>query len=148
RGQAGAEDAKFVVEMANSWGVPVTMGQIDVAKLAQEQRTGIEAAARLARYQFLAKVAHEVSALRIAVAHHADDQAETVLMHLIRGSGIRGLSGMAWSAPVPDHPDLTLIRPSLAVTRAQIEAYCAENSLIPRQDATNTDISLLRNRLR
>jgi tRNA(Ile)-lysidine synthase len=148
RGQAGADDANFVVEMANSWDVSVTAGQMDVAKLAQERRIGIEAAARLARYQFLAGVAREIGASRIAVAHHANDQAETVLMRLIRGSGIQGLSGMAWSAPVPDQPDLTLIRPFLGIIRAQIETYCAENGLIPRQDATNSDTSLLRNHLR
>ncbi len=148
RGQAGADDANFVVEIANAWGIPVTAGQMDVAKMALEQRIGIEAAARIARYQFLAGVAREIGTSRIAVAHHADDQAETVLMHLIRGSGIQGLSGMAWNAPVPDHADLTLIRPFLAVTRAQIESYCAENGLNPRQDATNSDTSLLRNHLR
>ncbi len=148
RAQAGADDANFVVEMAKSWDIPVTIGQIDVAKLAREQHIGIEAAARIARYQFLASVTYEIGASRIAVAHHADDQAETVLMHLIRGSGIQGLSGMDWSAPVPDHPDLMLIRPFLAITRAQIEIYCAENALIPRQDATNSDTSLLRNHLR
>lgn len=148
RGQAGADDVNFVVEMARSWSVPVTAGQTDVMKLAQERRVGIEAAARIARYQFLASVAREISASRIAVAHHADDQAETVLMHLIRGSGIQGLSGMGWITPVPNHPDLALIRPFLGVTRTEIEDYCAENGLNPRHDATNTDTSLLRNHLR
>jgi tRNA(Ile)-lysidine synthase len=148
RGQAGADDAKFVVEMAKLWNIPATMGQTDVPKLAQEQRIGIETTARIARYQFLAQTAREIGASHIAVAHHADDQVETVLMHLIRGSGIQGLSGMAWSAPVPNHPDLTLIRPFLGITRAQIDAYCTENDLKPRQDATNSDTSLLRNRLR
>lgn len=148
RGQVGADDANFVIEITESWGIHVTAGQVDVKTLAQERRIGVEAAARIARYQFLAGVAREIGASRIAVAHHADDQAETVLMHLIRGSGIQGMGGMRWSAPVPHHPDLTLIRPFLGITRAQIEAYCDENSLNPRQDATNSDTSFMRNQLR
>ncbi len=148
RGELGAADARFVAETARAWGVPVTAGSADVRALAAERGLGIEAAARIARYDFLASVARQTGASRIAVAHHADDQVETVLLHLLRGSGLVGLAGMDYAAPLSGHPHLTLIRPLLNVTRADLEAYCRENGLQPRHDATNQDTSYTRNRLR
>lgn len=148
RGTAGARDASYVAEVARAWGLDVTVGEADVRALASERRISIEAAARSARYDFLARVARQVGARHIAVAHHADDQAETILHNLLRGAGLKGLTGMAASAPVPGHPDLTLIRPLLGVTRADLEAYCREHGLQPRQDATNEEMRLTRNRLR
>jgi tRNA(Ile)-lysidine synthase len=142
RGQAGAEDALFVERLAQSWGIPVTRGTV------QAQGEGIEAAARIARYDFLSGVARKVGAQYVAVAHHADDQAETVLMRLLRGAGLTGMRAMTWTAPVPNHPDLTLVRPLLDVSRAQIEDYCREHDLQARVDATNSDTTLLRNRIR
>lgn len=144
RGQAGADDARFVVETCEAWEIPVTAGAVVV----ESQGAGIEGAARRARYDFLAEVAHETGTQRVAVAHHADDQAETVLMHLIRGAGLRGLSGMAFSAPLPGHPDLVLIRPMLRATRTEIEVYCQQHKLQPRHDMTNQDTRRLRNRIR
>ncbi len=148
RGDAGAADAEFVKTTCAAWNIPITVGQTDVKTLAQEMGLSIETAARKARYDFLAEVARTVDANRIAVAHHADDQAETVLLHLFRGAGGRGLAGMRLLSPVPHHPELTLIRPFLRVTRAEIEAYCREHNLTPREDSTNTDTTILRNRLR
>ena len=148
RGQAGADDAHFVSETAQAWGLPVTVGYIDVRLLAHEQHIGIEAAARLARYAFLASVADQVSATHIAVAHNADDQVETVLFHLLRGTGLTGLAGMAYTSPLPQRPDLTLIRPLLDVPRADLDAYCSERGLQPRHDASNEDTTYTRNRLR
>jgi tRNA(Ile)-lysidine synthetase-like protein len=148
RGQAGEDDARFVVETTRTWGIPVTSRQANVGALAHEKRMSIEAAARHARYDFLASVAREVGADRVAVAHNADDQVETVLLHLLRGAGMGGSAGMAYSAPVPGHPALTLIRPLLDTPRAALEAYCREHKLQPRHDATNEDTSYTRNRLR
>lgn len=148
RGAAGADDARFVADTALAWGLEVTLGSIDVAALATENRTSTEAAARHARYDFLALVAREHDADRVAVAHHADDQVETILLHLLRGSGLSGLTGMSRSAPLPGHPDLTLIRPLLDVTHAELSAYCRQHNLLSRHDATNDDLTLLRNRLR
>lgn len=148
RGEQGAADADFVREFAESLGVTVTVGKADVKALAAQKKIGIEAAARTARYDFLAAVARENGAERIAVAHHAGDQAETVLMHLLRGSGLRGLGGMAWLSAVPGHSDLKLIRPLLWISRAQIEMYCKEQGLIPREDATNQDTTMVRNAIR
>ncbi|MBZ0290763.1 MAG: tRNA lysidine(34) synthetase TilS [Anaerolineae bacterium] len=148
RGETGAADAEFVRHFAESLGVPVTLGRANVSQLATAQHTGIEAAARNARYDFLATVARKVGAERVAVAHHAGDQAETVLMHLLRGTGLAGLGGMALQSPMPEHPEVTLTRPLLWNTRAEIEAYCKAHGLEAREDATNRDTSLLRNNIR
>ncbi len=141
RADDGAADAQFVAAFARGLGVPVTVGT------AVPNDTS-EAAARRARYDFFAEVAAGVGAQVVAVAHHADDQAETVLMRLLRGAGLDGLAGMGWKAPMPFHPHLKLVRPLLGVMRAQIEAYCAEHGLTPRHDATNDDPTYTRNRLR
>ncbi len=92
RGDAGAADVAHVAALAEAWRVPVVVGSADVATLAAAQQMGIEEAARKARYAFLATTAHEHGADRVAVGHHAGDQAETVLMHLLRGAGIDGLT--------------------------------------------------------
>ncbi len=148
RGDAGADDARFVIETAQRWNIPATAGYADVAALAAERGLSIEAAARAARYDFLAAVAHETGADRVAVAHNADDQVETVLLHLLRGSGVSGLAGMAALASLPGHPDLLLIRPLLDVARADLDAYCQDHDLHPRHDASNDDQRYTRNRLR
>jgi tRNA(Ile)-lysidine synthase len=144
RGTQGAEDAVYVQALAETWSLPVTVGTAAL----DPDAPSIEARARTARYQFLAETAAQIGATHVAVAHHADDQAETVLMRLLRGSGLRGLSAMPYESDYPGEPSLRLIRPLLDVTRAQIEAYCAEHDLKPRLDTTNTDTAHLRNRLR
>jgi tRNA(Ile)-lysidine synthetase-like protein len=148
RGVAGAEDAQFVVDTAAAWGIPATLEKVDVRQIASEYKLGIEAAARRARYDFFDRVARNVGADRVAVAHHADDQAETVLMRLLRGAGIDGLAGMGFAAPLPYHPELTLIRPLLMVSRTAIQAYCVMHGLLPRHDATNEDDQYTRNFIR
>lgn len=148
RGPAGAADAQFVAEQCAAWGVPCTRGSVDVYALAESEPMGMEAAARHARYRFLAGVAASAGAQHVLTAHHADDQAETVLMHILRGSGLHGLAGMRPLSPLPTDPTRWLIRPLLYSTRAEIESYCAEHRLTPRHDASNDDPTTLRNRLR
>lgn len=146
RGSVGAADADAVVELARIWGVACARGE---GRLAEVAASGsVEAIARVARYDFLAHVANEAGALAVAVGHHADDQAETVLAHLVRGAGLAGLVAMRPAALVPGHPDLALVRPLLSLTRADIEAYAATAGLQPRLDATNADVSLTRNKIR
>ena len=142
RGEAGAKDADYVVRVASEWGLPVTRQRATLADGNQE------AVARRARYGFLADVARTVGAGRVAVGHHADDQAETVLMKVLRGAGMRGLGGMRWEAALPGQPDIRLIRPLLGVTRQEIETYCEEQKLAFREDATNKDTTYLRNKIR
>ncbi len=144
RGQDSADDAEHVRSLCESWGISVTVGHAQLAPHAPS----LESRARRARYTFLAQVAHAHGAQLIAVAHHADDQAETVLQRLIRGTGLHGLSAMQLRAPLPYAPDLTLIRPLLTVTRAQIDAYCAQHGITPRHDASNNDTRLARNYIR
>lgn len=147
RGEASAADADYVVEVARAWGLPYTHAYRPPSAAMQAER-GPEAAARIVRYAFLAEVAHRIESRTIATGHHADDQAETVLLHLLRGSAYRGLSGMGWRARMPSAPDLYLIRPLLGLRRAEIESYCSEHDLNPRHDASNRDEMLKRNAIR
>ena len=170
RGAAGAADAEFVRCTAGGWGLPVTVGRADVARIARAHRLGVEEAARQVRYIFLLRVARQVGASRVAVGHQRDDQAETVLMHLLRGSGLSGLRGMLPATSLSDYhllddvavvcdppqdgppaaPDAwpVLIRPLLDLSRQEIDDYAAAHDLAPRHDATNLDTTYFRNRLR
>ena len=103
RGAEADADAAFVAELADCWGLPCTVGRADVAALAREAGLSLEEAARQARYRFLAEVAEAGGASTLAVGHNADDQAETVLMHFLRGSGAAGLRGMLPRTPLDDY---------------------------------------------
>ncbi len=148
-------DAAFVHALAADWGLPCTVEQADVLGLADKHRLAVEEAARRARYDFLGRVAEEVGALTIAVGHNADDQAETVLMHFLRGSGLAGLRGMLPLTPLNEYRlingqsrPLRLIRPLLEISRSEIEAYCSFYGLQPRFDLSNLDTTYFRNWLR
>jgi len=146
RGAESAADAAFVREQAVALDLPVTAGAVDVAAYAQDQRIGIEAAARRVRYRFLADVAEQVGARIVATAHQQEDQAETLLLHLIRGAGLTGLRGMQPRTWLPD--GIALIRPLLDTPRADLEAFLHERGLTAREDASNTDTRFTRNRIR
>ncbi len=159
RGADADADAQFVRVLAADWGLPYTVEQADVPALAREHRLAVEEAARRARYAFLSRVARACGAQTIAVGHNADDQAETVLMHFMRGSGLAGLRGMLPLTALGDYrllggamqsvqSPLRLIRPLLDVTRAEIEAYCDFHGLEPRFDRSNLDRTYFRNWLR
>lgn len=122
--------------------------RVDVAGMARARGLSIEEAGREARYDFLARVARRDGASAVVVGHHAGDQAETILMHLLRGSGLSGLAGMREASPLAGHEGLWLVRPLLHATRDEIEAYCVEHGLAPVIDASNTDPTYFRNRLR
>jgi tRNA(Ile)-lysidine synthase len=140
RGDEGISDAAFVESQADKLGLPVTIGTITESERSAWQGS-IEASARNARYQFLREVARIHGAKYIALGHTLDDQAETILMHFIRGSSIDGLSGMRVSSD-------DLIRPMLGLRRKDTVSYCQDLHLEPRQDYTNTDLSYTRNRVR
>ncbi len=160
RGTDADEDALFVQEHANAWGLPFHLAHEDVPALAKASGMALEEAARQARYRFLARVARSVGADRIALGHHLDDQVETVLMHFIRGSGLAGLRGMLPLAPMaemrldaipgepPETAGLWLARPLLTVPHDDLVAYCHEHGLEPRFDRSNLDTTYFRNRLR
>lgn len=138
RGAESAQDAAQVSRLMEEWEVSCTLGKIDVIALAQTEKRSLEEAARLARYRFLREVAR---GRRIAVAHHADDQVETLLLHWIRGSGLSGMVGMQ-----PLQQDI--IRPLLEVSRTETLAYCQEHGITPIDDHSNSDPRFLRNRIR
>ncbi len=162
RGEDAAEDARFVARTAERWGLPSTVRRFDVPAYAHAQRLSPETAARRVRYTFLAGVANTTGGT-VTVAHNADDQAETVLMHLLRGSGTGGLAGMRplglVPVPVEDaslagllegncQPTLRVFRPLLSASRALVESYCLMESLEPHRDATNLDTTYRRNLVR
>ncbi len=143
------EDARYVQLMAEVRGLPYIMDHENVRKQASENGQSLEEAARSIRYNFLFNQARKHAAQAVAVAHHADDQVETVLMHFLRGAGLPGLSGMAYRSllPVWDR-DVPLVRPLLSHWRKEIEAYLAETGIEARVDVSNWDETFFRNRLR
>lgn len=150
RGEDADRDAAFVREVAARLGLPCTVARRDVRAEAGRLGGGLENAGRVARYRALAELAEQLGARRVAVGHTMDDQAESVLMGLLRGAGRRGLGGMAPSRPLGfgAPPDVTLIRPLLAVRRADTEQYVLAAGLEPRRDPMNEDPRFLRARLR
>ena len=135
-------DADFVQRHASLLELPCTVRRAEVACLAKQWRLSVETAGRKARYQFYEDVCREIGATKVALGHHQDDTAETVLMNLIRGSGAVGLKGIA---PVRD---IKIIRPLIGFTREQIEAFLTSIGVNPQHDSTNTDKRYLRNRIR
>jgi tRNA(Ile)-lysidine synthase len=133
--------------------VPAVVEREDVRGFAGAGRS-LEEAARLLRYRFLIRIAREYKTDAIATGHTADDQAETVLMHFLRGAGVGGLRGMLPATPldrwagIPGGAGIKLVRPLLEVDREQTESYCAAVGLEPRQDPSNLDPGYFRNRLR
>jgi len=143
-----ATDLERVREICSSLGVECLTGEGDVPAVARQQRQSMEAVGRAMRYQFLAFVAGQKGADRIATGHTADDQVETVLMRVLRGSGVRGIRGMLPSSEVPGAPAQRLIRPLLEFTRADTEAVCAAAAIQPLVDPSNANLHFARNRLR
>ncbi|HJV34019.1 MAG TPA: tRNA lysidine(34) synthetase TilS [Geomonas sp.] len=135
-------DQEFVARLAAGYGLPCLTKREDVARLARDSRLSLEDAGRRARYAFFAEVARAQGATSIALAHHLDDQAETVLIRLLRGAGTDGLSAMTASSGG------ILKRPLLQVSRAELEQYLKLRGLGWRTDSTNDDTSILRNSIR
>ena len=144
-----ATEARLVQDEASRLGLRFVLGAGDVREAAGAEGLSIEEAARRARYQFLFSQARASGAAAVAVAHHADDQVETILMHLLRGSGLSGLKGMTHRAVLPVwDSEIPLVRPLLEMWRTDILAYCEEYQLNPVFDHTNSDTRYFRNRLR
>jgi tRNA(Ile)-lysidine synthase len=155
------QDAAFVAQLAKDWGLPFYQQRLTPGALA-EQAGGLEEAGRRARYTFFAQVAINVTPPAevpcVALAHHADDQAETVLLHLVRGSGLRGLGGMrpvqlltlrTWrDDPALSQVRLRVVRPLLGVRKAEIVNYLQAHHLPWREDTSNQSRAFVRNRLR
>lgn len=141
RGAEAEEEAGFVAQLAASWGLPCTVEAADVPGYVARRGGSVEDAARRLRYAFLARVAAATGASRVALGHQADDVAETVLMNLLRGAGVRGLSGIP---PVRGR----YVRPLIDLTRAEILEYLGGQGLPYRLDLSNASPRFFRNRIR
>ncbi len=139
-------DAEFCKNEAQRLGIPFFLGEADVPALAKEHGTGLEEEGRICRYEFFERVMEENGIRILVTAHHADDQAETVLLHLLRGSGVEGLRGIQPCRPFGKHG--YIVRPLLQVEKARISLYALENHVPHVVDATNGDESYARNYLR
>lgn len=141
RGEESEKDAVFVAGLAGRYDLPCTVEAIDVETYRREKKLSIELAAREVRYRFLDDTARNVGASKVALAHHGDDQAETILINFLRGSGISGLKGIL---PVREG----FIRPLLCLRKAELERYCEETGLSFRRDSSNLQQVYTRNRIR
>jgi tRNA(Ile)-lysidine synthase len=164
RGEESAADARFVAELARSRRLDFALQEIDVAAYARAHRLGLEEAARAARYHALASVVGRTESAAVAVGHTRDDQAETLLINMLRGTGPLGTNPLRTSStlrltdlgPLPVELEesgvvsgsLGVIRPLLRVTRADTSRYCREQGLAYRTDTSNLNPSILRNRVR
>jgi tRNA(Ile)-lysidine synthase len=145
RGQAADADATFVAKLTRRLGLRLARGRADVPRRARRSGLSLEMAARQARYDFLVRTARRFRANVIATGHTADDQAETLLLRLIRGAGMQGLRGIP---PRQSLRGLRVVRPLLDCTRTDIERYLRARRLAWREDESNRDPAILRNRVR
>ncbi len=149
RGADSDADAAYVAGLARKLKIPSTIEKRDVKGYQAEQRLSLEEAAREVRYRFLAELAKSIGAERVAAGHTKDDHIETILMHLIRGSGTRGMRGLQpstlWQS---GNESLVIVRPLLEISHQETEEYCRQHNITPRLDASNLSLSPLRNRVR
>ena len=150
RGAESEADAAFVAKTCRVLGLDLCSEAADTEAFRRTHRLSLEDAARRLRYRFLARVAAELGARAVAVGHTVDDQAETVLMNIVRGAGLTGLRGMSESSRRRiKGTDVHIVRPLLAgVSRSDTEGYCEALGLSPRHDSSNSSLLMLRNRIR
>jgi len=141
RGKESDEDENYVRELCLKFGIPLFVERFDVARISKDKGVSTEEAGREIRYNFFYTVASKVGASKIAVAHNKNDQAETILMNIMRGSGLDGLKGIEYKRDM-------IIRPLLDIERKDIESYCREHQLNPRIDSTNLEGVYTRNKVR
>jgi len=140
REEAG-EDEEYVLDFCRKYNIQCFVKRIEIEKVAKQEKIGTEEAGRIARYEFFNEILEKTKSNKIATAHTANDNAETVLMNIIRGSGTSGLKGIEARRD-------NLIRPLIECTRDEIEEYCKENNLNPRIDKTNFENIYTRNKVR
>ncbi|HAH21141.1 MAG: tRNA lysidine(34) synthetase TilS [Omnitrophica WOR_2 bacterium GWF2_43_52] len=143
RGKDSEKDARFVFELSEKLKIPAFFKKVAIAKLAQ--KGSFEELARKERFDFFFETAKKVGAKKIALGHTLDDQAETVLMRMLRGSGLMGLAGIL---PRKKMGDFVIIRPLLEIQRSEIETFLRLRKITPRIDITNQSEVYLRNRIR
>ncbi len=148
RGEESLRDAQFAKNFCRKHQIPFLSFSVDAPGRAKEKHETLEEAARELRYECFLEACRQCGGNKIAAAHHGDDCAETVLFHLSRGTGIRGLCGIVPIRKCGEETGVSVIRPLLCATRAEIEAYLKERGQEYCTDSTNGDVSLTRNRIR
>jgi tRNA(Ile)-lysidine synthase len=148
RGKSSDEDEEFVRGMAEKLKVPCHSGRVDVEGFREKEGKSVEESARELRHGFLQELALKLGAQKIALAHNLDDQAETILHRILRGTGLRGLKGMAPIRVLSRKHDLFVVRPLIEIERYEIEAFLRERGIPYRTDLSNFDTSLTRNKIR
>lgn len=146
RGEEADADAAWLAALCDRIGLPLETAKVDVASLAAKQRDGQEAAARSARYDFMRQTAERLGGRFVATAHTSDDQAETVLYHIVRGTGMAGLTGIPFRRQLSNC--VTLVRPMLTTWRREIVDYLKSLGQDWRTDSSNDEVRYTRNRLR
>ena len=142
RGEEAIKDEKYAEELCQSLNIPFYCKRVDIKAVSKERGVSTEVAGRDERYKFFNEIKEKLSINKIAIAHNANDQAETLIMRIIRGTGLEGLVGIK---PIRDS---MYIRPILCLTRKEIEQYCDEQNLKPRIDKTNYEEIYSRNKIR
>jgi tRNA(Ile)-lysidine synthase len=148
RGKSSDEDEEFVKNLAQKLQLPFHAARVDVKGHQKQTRTTLEEAGRELRHDWLEKQALELQAQKVAIAHTLDDQAETILHRILRGTGLRGLKGMAPIRVVSKKHDLFIVRPMIELERYEIETYLRERGIAYKTDVTNYDTSHTRNKIR
>ncbi|MBM3167500.1 MAG: tRNA lysidine(34) synthetase TilS, partial [Chloroflexi bacterium] len=149
RGDESDADAAYVLNLAHKLKLPVLVEQRDVAAYQRRHSLSLEEAARNVRYNFLAEVIQDVGAVRAVVGHTRDDHVETILLHLLRGSGVSGLRGLLPRTMLSfSGKRLEVVRPLLEISRQETQEYCQRHKLRPCFDTSNESLLLLRNRIR
>ncbi len=148
RGPASDADERLVERTAKKLGLPFVAGRADVRAHSLASGTSVEMSARELRHNFLARTATRKKIRVIAFAHHADDQVELFFLRLLRGAGVEGLAGMKWHNPSPANSRITLARPLLAESKAALAAWAVHEKIPFREDATNAQVDIRRNRIR
>lgn len=159
RGDESNADAAFVAAACDSLSIPCTVDQRDVRSACgfepldpagpdRPSPGGIEETGRRERYAFFERVCLQIGARALAVGHHADDNAETILHRILRGTGLRGLAGIPKSRPLSPESSIRIVRPLLSLTKAQLRGYLVNAGLTFREDRTNTSNEPMRNRIR
>ena len=151
RGEESDGDQEMVRQWAEERGIKVYFASFDTTAFAREKGLSIEMAARELRYTWFAGLCRKYGYAYVAVAHHADDNAETMMLNLVRGTGMKGLSGMKDISKLPyskDRENLRLVRPLLGFTRKQLEGYALGHRIPYRNDSTNDSVEYRRNSIR
>jgi tRNA(Ile)-lysidine synthase len=149
RGKAAEYDVRFIKRTAKDFNLGLSLASKDISKIAKEKKLSLEEAGRIERYKFLEKLALSLDVNKIALGHTANDQIETVLFRIVRGSGVKGLAGIPVKRPVSKrNKNIFIIRPLIEIWRDRIEEYIASYKLKPVFDITNDDTNIIRNRIR